>query len=347
MDCSENLEHSQPIVSVVLAVRNEALHVEQAMRSLLDQRHDGFELEILVIDGMSTDETPYIVRRAAANDPRIRLLTNPRRKAQHAFNIGLQSARGEYLCIFGSHAAYDADYITVCIEELHRHDAVGVSGQLVTSPASDTVHARLIAWALAHPFGSSGSSVRTKKDGYVDTIPFPVFRRAALLKLGGYDEQLDRNQDNDMNQRLRSAGHKLFLTSRTKARYFVKPDMIGMARHAFLTGYWNLLSLRRKPASMSLRHFVPFTFVGGVVLSALFALLVHATWSFWPLLAILLAHFAAGTCAALQVGARERSGWALVLPIVFITFHFAYGLGTAWAVLKNDRLESPRTATAS
>jgi succinoglycan biosynthesis protein ExoA len=333
---------ARPTVSVILAVRNEAAHIESAIRSLLQQASDSFDLEILAIDGLSTDGTVEVIRDMAAHDARVRLVVNDKCSTPHAFNLGLQHARGEYVCIFGSHARYDTNYISACLEELEKHGAAGVSGYLVTAPSCETLQAQLVAWALAHPFGSSGSSVRTQKDGFVETIPFPVFRRSVLLEVGGYDEQLDRNQDNDMNQKLRARGHCLYLTCRTKAEYFTRSSITSMAKHAFRSGYWNLLSWRKNPASMSVRHFVPFAFVSAVMMTAMLT-----WWSSLLLLTVVGAHAVAGLLAATQLAIRERTLRSLLLPVVFFTFHFSYGLGTLWAVLLNDRLDIAEPATAT
>src|SRR6266849_5560342 len=164
----------KPIVSVIMPAYNERDSIEQCMRSVLTQDTTGFELEILVIDGNSTDGTFELASSIAAGDGRVRLLRNPDRQTPVAMNLGLRAARGEYVCILGAHAVYPPDYISVCLQELHRHGAVGCSGRVLTAPADDTLQASLTAWTLASRFASSPASVRTRTEGFVDTIPFPV-----------------------------------------------------------------------------------------------------------------------------------------------------------------------------
>jgi len=116
---------------------NERESIEQCLRSVLSQDSNGFELEVLVIDGNSTDGTIELASNIAAGDGRVRLLHNPDRKTPFAFNVGLRAARGEYVCILGAHSVYPPDYISVCLQELQRHGAVGCSGRVMTSPAND------------------------------------------------------------------------------------------------------------------------------------------------------------------------------------------------------------------
>src|SRR5262249_20914634 len=161
--------------------RNEGRFIEATLRSLRMQKTPGFHLEILVVDGMSDDDTRQKVASLASKDKRIKLISNPARYTPAALNLGIRAAAGEYVCIMGAHASYDLDYISICLEELIEHDAVGCSGKIVTAPADSTLQARLVAWALAHPFASSSGSVRTQKEGFVDTVPFPIMRKQALL----------------------------------------------------------------------------------------------------------------------------------------------------------------------
>ncbi len=327
------------LVSVILATYNEARFIESCLVSILGQQTRSpevgdFEIEVLAVDGMSDDGTRKILDRYAAGDPRLRVLTNERRRAPFAFNLGLQHAHGEYVCIFGAHSIYRDDYIAVCLGELMAHSAAGCGGRVVTVPAGRALGARLSAWAMSHPFGSSRKSFRTQSEGCVDTVNYPVLRREFVLAAGGYDEELTRNQDNDLNQKLRATGHVLWCTWKTQCLYFPKATVKGLMHYGFMNGYWNVISLRKNPASMAARHFVPLAFVLSLlVFGAVAALqvLLPAPYSLpalLPLAGLLGMHLSLGTGAALQVALRERSLGALCLPAVFLGFHCAYGYGT-------------------
>jgi glycosyltransferase involved in cell wall biosynthesis len=318
-----------------MPVLNEAPFIANTVRSLLEQRGD-FDIEILAVDGRSTDGTTDILARLAAADPRVLLLTNPQRVTPAAMNIGLRAARGRYVGVFGAHAEYDSDYVATCVREAETHGAVGCSGRLSTGPANDSLQARMVAWALSHPFGSSSRSVRTQPEGFTETIPFGVFLRQAVLDAGGYDERLFRNQDNDLYRKLRERGGRLYLTWKTHARYFPKARLLDLARYAFAGGFWNAVSLRRSPGSLHLRHLVPLAFVLAVVLSGIAALLLPGR--FWaPAAAVAFAtvlalHVGVGIASATQLAVRQRELGPLLLPPVFFLFHFAYGIGTLWGL---------------
>jgi len=166
-------------------------------------------------------------------------------------------------------------------------------------------------------------------------------KKHALIAVGGYDEQLSRNQDNDMNQKLRSRGYRLYLTKKTQCEYFVKATVRSLLQYAFHTGYWNVISFRKNRASMRLRHFVPFVFVVALLCASTaatampFALSRHQKWLLAPFFLITCSHLLIGLLTGIQVAVREKSLAALALPLVFIGFHISYGLGTLWGVVQN------------
>ena len=126
----------RPLVSAILAACDEAEFIEAAVKSVLSQRTDGFELEVLVVNNGSTDNTPDIVANLAATDSRLKLFDNPVRSTPAAFNTGIRNARGEYICILGAHARYPPEYISVCVSEMRRWGAVACSGKILTVPAN-------------------------------------------------------------------------------------------------------------------------------------------------------------------------------------------------------------------
>jgi glycosyltransferase involved in cell wall biosynthesis len=326
-----------------VAVRNEERHIEAVLTSVLKQEMSDWELEIIVVDGDSTDRTQEIVNRIASQDSRVKLAINKQKKTPYAFNLGIQEARGTYICILGAHTTYARNYIATCLDELRIHGAAGCSGRPVTRPGRDGLQARLVAWALAHPFGTSTGSMRTRAAGFADTIPYPLFLKSTLLEVGGYNTQLHRNQDNDLSQRLRARGYKLYLTDKTSCEYFVNPDLVSLANYAFKNGFWNIMSFRLNPSSMSMRHFVPGAFVAALLFSLLmllFSLEMTTPAKLWlqaPIFVLCAIYGVATIGVACHVALRERTAGALFMPIAFLLLHVCYGVGTLSAILGNAR----------
>jgi succinoglycan biosynthesis protein ExoA len=332
-----------PLVSAVVAVRNEERHIEAVLTSLLKQETADWELEIIIVDGDSSDRTQEIVKRIASEDSRVKLAINEQRKTPYAFNLGIQKARGIYVCILGAHTTYAPNYFATCLEELKIHGAAGCSGREITRPGGDGLQARLVAWTLAHPFGTSSKSMRTRGAGFADTIPYPLFLKSTLLEVGGYDTQLHRNQDNDLSQRLRARGYKLYITDKTSCEYFVSPDLVSLARYAFKIGFWNIISFKLNPACMSMRHFVPGAFVVALLFSLLmflFSMGITTQAQLWlrgPILVLGGIYGAASIGVACHVAFRERTPEALLMPIAILLLHVSYGAGTLSAIVANGR----------
>jgi hypothetical protein len=185
--------------------------------------------------------------------------------------------------------------------------------------------------------------MRTRPAGFADSIPYPIFLKSALLEVGGYDTQLHRNQDNDLCQKLRARGHKLYITDKTSCQYFVSPNLASLARYAFKTGWWNIISLKTNRFSMAMRHLVPGAFVAVALLSLLAFLISMDTtgylrvWLRSPLFILSTIYVTPSIAAAFHVAVREKSVEALLMPIVFLVLHFSYGLGTLTAIVTNAR----------
>ncbi len=342
----------KPLVSIILATFNEAGTIESCLDSILRQRTFSpsagrFEIEVLAVDGMSNDGTRAILERYAAGDPRLRVVNNPRRRAPFAFNLGLRRARGRYVCLFGAHTVYRDDYVAVCLGELIAHHAAACGGRVKTVPSGRNLGARLAAWVMSHPFGSSRKSFRTQAEGPAETVHYAVFRRDLALAVGGCDEELLRNQENDLNQKLRAAGAILWCTWKTQCCYSPKNTAAGLLRYAYGNGYWSMLSLAKNPAAVGAHSFVPLLFVIGLVLAGFIGMAgvlapVSGAWMALAPFALLLAlHLGLGTAAGAQVAVREKCSAALLLPFVFLGFHIAYGFGTLRGLV-----EQPWTAWA-
>jgi len=343
----------RPLVSVVLPVRNEERHIAAVLKSLLLQETARFDLELIILDGESSDATREIITRIASDDTRVSLVVNRQTKTPHAFNLGIQRAKGEYVCIFGAHTIYPPDYVAICLEELKSHGAVACSGLVITRPNGHGAESRLVAWSLSHPFGTSSRSMRTRGAGFSDIVPYAIFLKRALVEVGGYDTCLHRNQDIDLNQKLRARGYALYVTDKTSCEYFVSSNLSSLARYAFKNGYWNIISARKNPGAMALRHFVPGAFVFALLLSVMtctFAFGVRGDARLWlrmPLFLLGAIYGIGSISAAFQVSCRERSIEPLLLPIVFLVLHSSYGGGTLSALVTNANVSSSDRAAPS
>ena len=313
------------LVSVVMPVRDEGAFIERSLGAVLRQTYEPTALEIIVADGMSTDGTREIVERLRRERPLLRMVDNPRGIVATGLNRAIAAARGSVVVRVDGHCEVAPDYVAKCVAHLDAGEADGVGGPVET--VGETPIAQAIAAAMSSPFGVGNSAFRTRKDltAFVDTVPFPAYRREVLEREGPYDEELVRNQDDEYNYRLRSYGGRVLLARDVNSRYYSRATLRSLFRQYFQYGYWKVRVLQKHPRQMMPRQFVPAVALFGLVASVLAGL-----FSRWPLVLVLGAA-SVYALAALWAAARALRGRSkMLLPAVvaaFAVLHVSYGAG--------------------
>jgi glycosyltransferase involved in cell wall biosynthesis len=316
---------SDPFVSVIVPIRNERDTIARCLAALAAQDYPAERVELLVVDGASDDGTPAAVEECAAADPRIRLLHNPRRHAAQAMNLGIAAARGEIIARVDGHAIVPPAFLRRAVDALRRRpDVECVSGALATVGRTPT--GRAIAAAMSSSAGVGSARFRTgaPHECLVDTVAFPVYRRATLDRIGPFDEELVRNQDDELNLRLTRAGGRILLLPDVHIIYFCQSSLRGLWRQYRQYGFWKVRVIQKHGAPASWRHLVPGAFVAAIGFAPA-ALLAPALRG--PL-ALLLAAYVLFVLVA-SVGLARRTGLGLLprIAAALVTLHVAYGAG--------------------
>lgn len=307
-------------VSIIVPSRNEERFIADCLKSILNQDYPKDKLEILVVDGNSTDKTREIVESFKFQDSRfkIQLLDNPKVITPSAMNVGIKNAKGEIIIKMDAHSIYDKDYVSKCVEHLMDSGADNVGGVLKAVPSKNTLRAKAIAISLAHFFGAGGSYFRTGTDKpiEVDTVAFGCYWKKTFDKIGLYDERMAQIEDLELNYRLRAAGGKIMLFPDIKAIYYPSSDNLSsFFWHNFTDGIWATYPLKYG-FKVSLRHLIPLIFVLTLPLS------------FWP-------YILASLFFSFKIAAREKDlKLFFMMPLVFFARHFGYGIGSIWGLLK-------------
>jgi succinoglycan biosynthesis protein ExoA len=324
----EVAEAARPRISVIAPMRNESEHVEELVADLAAQDIDE-EFEVLIADGGSTDGSPERLRVAAARAGlRLKVLDNPRGFASPGLNICIRVAVGELIVRLDCHTRYPADYVRLCVEALRETGAWNASG--VFTPIGRTRTERAVACALDSPFGGHNwtRNVGKERRVEVDTNYLGAFPKAALERIGMYDEELVVGEVEDVNLALRKAGGKVLLDPRIRSFYYPRGTFAGVFRQYFRYGFWKLTVMKKHGQVISGRSAVPALFILsllGLGVGALFSSIV---------LAVLLAElalYAAAAGLAAAASTRRRDEPASLIPrvaAVFPLFHLGHGLGT-------------------
>ncbi|CAD5372627.1 Glyco_trans_2-like domain-containing protein [Rubrivivax sp. A210] len=315
-------------VSVIVPCRNEAAHIADFLDSALAQRLPAdCTLQLVVADGASDDDTRLLLDRRAALEPRLVVIANPARITSAALNRAIECAEGEIVVRMDVHTVYAEDYVAACVATLQRTGAACVGGAWL--PVGEGGRQRAIARAFSSPFGSGGAaSRRPDLEGEVDTVYLGAWWRAELLRLGGFDEALVRNQDDELALRIVRGGGRVWQSASIRSWYTPRGSFLALFRQFWQYGYWKVAVIRKHRLPASPRHLVPFAFV------ALLASLL-AAGLIWPLAWRVAGGLtAAYALAALAGAAALDKPWQAPLQWAGIAWatacmHFGYGLGFA------------------
>lgn len=327
------MSDKSPLISVIIATRNEERHIEEAIRSVLCGDIDWHEMEIVVADGLSTDRTREIVQRLAGEFPgSVRLIENPQKIAPTAFNLALKASRGKFVSILCAHETVDPNYFQVCLDKLNSSDVDAVGGLGTIVSTDETLSSRMTRALLSSQFGVGPSFRNIPKEGPVDAISPGLFRRQVFEKYGLFDERLVRNQDNEHSARIITSGGHIYMIPRIKSYYHGRRTVKKLLRQCYMNGLYGILTWRINPSSFRLRHGIPMFFVLFLVYGAVMSML-HTIFA-WAYLGILAFYFALALAASVEAAVKFRLPAAALFPVLFATMHITYGTGTIMGIFR-------------
>jgi succinoglycan biosynthesis protein ExoA len=315
-----------PLVSVLLAARNEEASINACLVALAHQDYPPDLIELVVADADSEDATATTVDRFAACAPfTVKAVRNPRRTAAAGFNTALRHARGAVIVILGARARPEPGFVAACVAALRASGADAVGG--VVRGCGEGLQGRVNALALGSRFGVGGARYRYGgRAGEVDTVNYGAYRRDVFARIGGFDETMTNVEDDEFNYRLRANGGRLTLSPEIRCEYYVRPTLSGLARQFVRYGYPKVRVLRRHPQQMQPRQFAPAAFVSVLLCAAAVAPRLRA--------GRLLLALAGGAylAASLAISFRlaRRHGWRTLplLPVAFVGMHLGYGIAS-------------------
>jgi glycosyltransferase involved in cell wall biosynthesis len=309
-----------PSVSVIMPVLNEAIHLEHAVDAVLRQDYP-LPFQVVLAVGPCNDGTEAIADALAAREPRVKVVPNPTGRTPAGLNVALAASEGDVVVRVDGHAQLSPGYIRRAVATMQRTGAVNVGG--VQSAEGETKFEQAVAAAMTSRAGTGGARFHVGgAEGAVDTVYLGVFRRTALEAVGGFDERLTRNQDYELNIRLREAGGTIWFDPNLWVSYRPRGTVRKLASQYFQYGQWKRAVVRLHPESLKLRQVAPVVVTLAVALGLLGAFLNP-----WALL------LPAGYLAAVAVAAlMEGVGRAPRVALALVAMHLSWGVGflTAW-----------------
>ena len=315
-----------PGVDVLICTYNEAVHVRRCLEAVLSQDYPVDRLTAWVIDGGSTDGTQEILREAARSDPRIKLIGDGRRLTlPEALAIGLSESSGEYVAKIDAHGYPERDYVRRAVE--HFREGPGELGCVGGRPLQEgeTLFGEAIALARTSRFGVGASEYAgTSSAGYVESVQCGIYRRDALVWVGGFDTAMNYGEDEEANWRLRAGGFKILLDTRIVFHYYTRSSWRSAFRQYKNYGYARIAVVRKHPSFLRPHHLAPAALVASIPLLG-----VLSVFSTPARIAsgTLFVGYAVGLLGAAALAARDRRELGTRVAAAFTALHLGYGIG--------------------
>jgi succinoglycan biosynthesis protein ExoA len=332
-----------PKVSIIVPCFNEENTIIQLLAAIYSQDLARQNLEVIIADGLSTDKTRERVAEFQKSKPDLdlKIIDNPSRRIPVGLNLATAAAKGEIILRLDAHCVPRPDYVSRSVAALEGGLGWNVGGVWEVQPGNSSWIAQSIALAAAHPLGVGDALYRfTEKAQEVDTVPFGTFRKNLVNEIGGFDENLNANEDYEFNARIRKAGGVVWLDPAIRSIYFARESFTALARQYWRYGYWKVRMLRRYPETIRLRQGLPPFFVASLILLPLLSLGFPALQGVF--LVEVVSYLAILIVTALLTALKQKRMHIVVgLPLAIATMHIAWGAAFLFSAL------DPRTWRAS
>ena len=320
------------MISVICPTYNEEKYINECIRSILNCDFPHQDMEVLFVDGMSTDLTRKIILEYTVNYSFIKLIDNPDKVVPFALNRGIIAAKGDIIIRIDAHAKYEKNYFSQLVKYLNQLNADNVGGICNTIPVNNSIVSKAIASVLNSSFGVGNSYFRigVKDIKKVDTVPFGCFRKEIFKKYGMFDEELIRNQDDEFNARIIKNGGTIYLIPNIIITYFARDTIEKVSNMFYQYGFFKPLVNKKLGKAASIRQFFPLLFVLGLFiglpLSVFFGwirIIYISTIAFYILLSIIF-----------SLKDSENIKQIFVQTFIFFIVHLSYGWGYLRGILK-------------
>ena len=314
------------LISIILPIRNEVKYIKQTLESILNQNNINQVVEILIADGMSDDGTREIIKDYIQNNSNIPLIDNPEKIVSTGFNRALSISEGDIIIRVDGHSEISRNFINNCLLEFENTEADCVGG--ATEHIFSGIIGNAIKMAQSSFFGVGGVSFRKKveKGEYVDTLAFGAYKRDVFDQLGGYDEELVRNQDDEFNFRMIQNDGKIWLTPSIKSTYTQRNSFKSLFKQYFQYGFYKVRVIQKRKGLASWRHLVPGIFVL-LLLIGFFLFIIKSNPFFLFLVGMPYLLFSLNF-TILEIFKSPKHIFSItLLPLTFFILHFSYGLG--------------------
>jgi glycosyltransferase involved in cell wall biosynthesis len=317
------LKKKFPLISIILPVRNEEKYISSALRSIKNQDYPDKYIEIIIADGNSNDNTIKEIKKNQNKFYNLQIIQNKDRIVSTGFNLALNQSKGDYILRVDGHCEIPKNYISRCIEIIQKSD-VEIVGGCINTISSGKI-GKAIALAQSSKFGVGGVKFRNRNNSYygaVDTVPFGLHKREIFYELGGYDEEMICNQDDEFNFRATQLNKVIIMDSKLVTIYHARNSFKNIFTQYYNYGKYKVRGIQKRGSIFSIRHIIPSLFLCGIVTTILYAYFLNQFLPFYLLFGI---YIIVNTYHSIIYSELKH-----LFPLVFFSnmlLHIGYGSG--------------------
>ena len=324
------MKRKYPFITIILPIRNEKHNIRTVLNSIINQKYPEKKLEIIIADGSSNDGTCKIIKDFQKTYSNIKIINNNKKNVSTGFNLALNQSVGEYIFRIDGHCEIYPYYFRQCIELFNKVEADIVGGKIETISRGKIGEA--IAIAQSSYFGVGSVKFRNSNDKqsfYVDTLAFGAHKRELFSSIGGYDEEMICNQDDEFNFRAIQAGKKIWMDTTIKTKYFCRSNYIQLFKQYCSYGYYKVRGIQKRRQVISVRHLVPVSFVIGLMGTLILGNIFEQPFiAYSILLTYIIINFSFSIISATSI---------IIIPLISFSYcilHLGYGLGFIWGLFR-------------
>jgi GT2 family glycosyltransferase len=319
-------------ISITIPCRNEVPFIEECIEAIFASEFDfAADMVVYVVDGMSDDGTREKIRYLQEKFKDLHLIDNQKQLTPFAFNLGIkQDSTADFYQIVGARHILSPNYLSTCVKKLKDDTSIWcIGGKIINEYINET--GEYISKAMSTTFGMGIGNFRTlNESGFTDTVTSPMYPRFVFERIGFFDEELVRNQDDDFNFRVSKAGGKIWFESSISLKYYVRGNLKQLWKQFMQYGYWKVYVNKKHNAVTTYRQLVPPLFI-----LYLFFVLISLFFPFFIKLAIaapLFLYLLLNLITTLK-GAKNLGAF-FNLIIIYPILHVSYGMGYLKGIIR-------------
>ena len=310
--------------SIIIPCLNEEQYIGNCIDSILSQSYNISLIEIIIVDGGSTDGTSEILFKYKQKFTGLKVFQNPEKITPRALNIGIKNSTGEVIVILGAHTIIDSDFIALNNKYLNEKNVKVTGGTQINT--GKTFRQRLIGLVMGLPFGISSAAYRwSKREQFVDTVVYAAYRRELFDEIGYFEEKYSISEDAEINWRIRQKGYKIFYSPQIKTYYFPRNKIIQFLKQLFRYGILRVNVVKKHRDALKILHLIPSIFVL-IVLSLIILVTLNPIY-FEILIFILCIHFLISIVTSVGHLKSDQFKFLIFIPFLIFLMHYFWGLG--------------------